>query len=56
MAAMLVHDLCAPAPAHEYPWQDEADGAAHGGLWTLPYAPRSVLGIAVLFGAGSARG
>jgi hypothetical protein len=56
MAALLVHDLVVGPPSHPYPWQDEADGAAHGGLWTLPYAPRSVLGIAVLFGVGSARG
>jgi hypothetical protein len=55
MAAMLVHDLCFGPPALAHPWQDEADGAAHGGLWRIPYAPRSVLGIAVLFGIGSAR-
>jgi hypothetical protein len=55
MAAMLVHDLCVGPPALAHPWQDEADGAAHGGLWRIPYAPRSVLGIAVLFGIGSAR-
>jgi hypothetical protein len=56
MAALLVHDLMVGLPANPNPWQDEADCAAHGGLWTLPYAPRSVLGIAVLFGVGSARG
>lgn len=57
MAALLVHDLRSPAaaanpavplshPAELY-WQ----GAMHGGLWRNAYAPRSVLGIAVLLGA-----
>ena len=55
MAALLVHDLCAQRPATEHPWQDEAFAAAHGGLWRQPYSPRSVLGIAVLLGAGAAR-
>src|SRR5699024_11999315 len=32
MAAVLVHDLYAGEPAHDEPWQDEAHGAAHGGL------------------------
>jgi hypothetical protein len=55
MAAVLVHDLATrPAPA-AHPWQDEAQAAAHGGLWRQPYAPRSVLGIAVLLGLGGAR-
>ncbi|HTJ38921.1 MAG TPA: hypothetical protein VL738_37295 [Dactylosporangium sp.] len=56
MAAMLVHDLNAARPVHEHPWQDEAYGAAHGGLWRQPYSARSALGIAVLMGIGSARG
>jgi len=56
MAALLVHDLCAGRPAEDHPWRDEAFAAAHGGLWRQPYTPRSVLGIAVLFGAGTARG
>ncbi|MGX6450021.1 hypothetical protein ACVU7I_18445, partial [Patulibacter sp. S7RM1-6] len=43
MAALLVDDLCAGRPAHEHPWQDEADGAVHGGLWRAAYAPRSAL-------------
>ncbi len=30
--------------------------AAHGGLWRQPYAPRSVLGIAMLLGVGAAEG
>jgi hypothetical protein len=56
MAARLVHDLHAGTPRHEHPWQDEAWAAAHGGLWRQPYDPRSVLGLAVLLGWGSARG
>jgi hypothetical protein len=56
MAALLVHDLCAGRPADEVPWREEAYAAAHGGLWRQPYAPRSVLGIAALLGAGAARG
>ncbi len=55
MAALLVHDLCASRAPVEHSWQEEAFAAAHGGLWRQPYAPRSVLGIAVLLGAGAAR-
>ncbi|HEX7746057.1 MAG TPA: hypothetical protein VF462_12440 [Micromonosporaceae bacterium] len=55
MAALLVHDLHTAQPALDHPWQDEAYGAAHGGLWRVPYAPRSALGIAVLLGLGGAR-
>lgn len=52
MAALLVHDLhTGGGPAHPEPWQDEAYAAVHGGLWRLPYAPRSVLGLAALMGA-----
>ena len=56
MAALLVHDLRAPAARAEYSWQDEAHGAAHGGLWRGPYAPRSALGLAAMIGFGGARG
>ncbi|HEX2772004.1 MAG TPA: hypothetical protein VHN18_06190, partial [Micromonosporaceae bacterium] len=56
MAALLVHDLRTGSPARPHPWQDEAYAAAHGGLWRVPYAPRSALGIAVLLGMGGARG
>ncbi len=56
MAALLVHHLRTAPAAQPYPWQDEAFAAAHGGLWRQPYAPRSVLGIAVLLGLGAARG
>jgi hypothetical protein len=56
MAALLVHDLQAGGgPAHAHPWQDEAYAAAHGGLWRIAYAPRSVLGLAALLGYGAAR-
>jgi hypothetical protein len=56
MAALLVYDLHAssgPAPAH--PWQNEAHAAAHGGLWRIPYTPRSALPIAALLGYRAAR-
>ncbi len=56
MAALLVHDLCAGRATEDHPWREEAFAAAHGGLWRQPYSPRSVLGIAVLLGAGAARG
>jgi hypothetical protein len=55
MAALLVHDLRVPAPAAAHPWQDETHGAAHGGLWRGPYAPRSALGLAAMIGFGGAR-
>ena len=45
MAALLVHDLVAGTPRQEHPWQDEAYGAAHGGLWRAAYDPRSALGL-----------
>jgi hypothetical protein len=51
MAALLVHDLHANGgPGLAHPWQDEADEAAHGGLWRIAYAPRSALGLAALLG------
>jgi hypothetical protein len=55
MAALLVHDLNAPGPAHAHPWQDEAHAAAHGGLWRIAYAPRSALVLAALLGYATAR-
>jgi hypothetical protein len=55
MAALLVHDLHADRPVHDHPWQDEAYAAAHGGLWRIGYAPRSVLGLAALLGYGASR-
>jgi hypothetical protein len=57
MAALLVHDLhTGGGPAHEHPWEDEAHAAVHGGLWRMPYAARSALGLAALLGYGGARG
>jgi hypothetical protein len=51
MAALLVHDLHTNGgPGLAHPWQDEADEAAHGGLWRIAYAPRSALGLAALLG------
>ncbi len=57
MAALLVHDLhTGGGPRHDHPWQDEAHGAVHGGLWRTAYAPRSALGLAAVLGLGAARG
>ncbi len=56
MAALLVHDLRADVAPAEEPWQDEARGAAHGGLWTAAYHPRSALGLAAVLGVGALRG
>lgn len=55
MAALLVYDLCAGAPAQADPWRDEAHAAAHGGLWRIAYAPRSALTLAALMGYGASR-
>ena len=56
MAALLVHDLhTGGGPSHAHPWQDEAYGAVHGGLWRSAYAPRSALGLAALLGYGASR-
>lgn len=55
MAALLVHDLRASGPAQDEPWQDEAHNAAHGGLWTTAYHPRSALGLAAVLGIGALR-
>ncbi len=56
MAALLVHDLCADAgPARPHPWQDEAHAAAPGGLWRIPYAPRSALPVAAVIGYPGSR-
>jgi hypothetical protein len=56
MAALLVHDLRNPdAGAHPdsrlaHPLELFSDQAAHGGLWTLPWEPRSVLPLAAVGG------
>ncbi|MGN6754679.1 MAG: hypothetical protein ACTHJJ_19230 [Intrasporangium sp.] len=55
MAALLVHDVRTGNPGQPHPWEDEAYGATHGGLWTCAYEPRSALGLAALLGLGAAR-
>lgn len=51
MAALLVADVhTGDGPVGDQVWQDEAHAAAHGGLWTCAYAPRSALGLAALLG------
>jgi hypothetical protein len=56
MAALLVHDLRNPAAAAnpatplDNPMDLFAQGANHGGLWRVPYSPRSVLGVAAVLG------
>jgi len=56
MAAMWVHDLrCPQAVANPavplaHPLQLLAEGVLHGGLWRVPYLPRSVLPFAALLG------
>lgn len=56
MSAMLVHDLrnrhasSQPARGLAHPYELFTEGAAHGGLWRLPYEPRSVLPLAVGLG------
>ena len=50
MGAMLVHDMHrAPLEGSE-PEALFSEGAAHGGLWTAAYEPRSALGLAALVG------
>ena len=56
MAALLVHDLRAWTAPQTEPWRDEAHNAAHGGLWTAAYHPRSALGLAAVLGIGALRG
>jgi hypothetical protein len=51
MAALLVHDLSVPAADSGSSWQDEANGAVHGGLWRSAYEPRSGLTVSAAFGA-----
>ncbi len=50
LAAKLVADLFAPPPAPANPEGLFADGAAHGGLWRQPFAPRSLLAPAAVSG------
>ncbi len=61
MAALLVHDLrnpsatANPATQLQNPMELFVQGANHGGLWRAAYSPRSVLGIAALFGMFESR-
>jgi hypothetical protein len=55
MAALLVYDLCAGVAAQAHPWQYEAYAAAPGGLWRIPYAPRTALPVAALIGFPASR-
>lgn len=56
MAAMLVHDLRAgdssaqPTVRLDHPLDQLWLGAAHSGLWRQPFAPRTVLPLAVAIG------
>lgn len=55
MAALLVHDVMRDDAAPGSPHSDApealfSDGAAHGGLWRTPWAPRSALGVAAVLG------
>jgi len=56
MAALLVHDLRCGRRPHPEPWREEAQAAAHGGLWTAAYHPRSALGLAAVLGLAGSRG
>lgn len=56
MAALMAYDLKSGAAPQAEPWQDEAINAAHGGLWTSAYHPRSALGLAAVLGVGALRG
>src|SRR3954470_24355475 len=61
MAALLIHDLRNPSAAANpstdlaHPLELFVDQAAHGGLWRLPYEPRSVLTLAALEGLARRR-
>ncbi len=56
MAALWVHDLRNPRSSAQpstplaHPLQLLVEGANHGGLWRVPYLPRSVLPFAALLG------
>ncbi len=62
MAALWVHDLrCPDSPARPeeaaaHPLEPLVRQANHGGLWRLPYLPRSVLPLAALLGFVTPRG
>lgn len=54
MAALLVHDLRTGGADAGHPDDLFAAQAAHGGLWRVGYAPRSVLGLAAVRGLPAA--
>ncbi len=62
MAALLVHDLRNPVTAAHpdtalaHPIELLSQGANHGGLWRIPFSPRSVLGLAAVRGLVTRRG
>ena len=55
-AALLVRDLRDPSSVAnpqnptDHPYDLFVEDAVHGGLWTMPYEPRTVLPLAVLLG------
>jgi hypothetical protein len=56
MAALLVHDVSNPEAAArastslDHPLDLFVQGAIHGGIWRLPYQPRSILPIGLIGG------
>lgn len=56
MAALLVHDLqdpnaaANPAVKLDHPFELFVQGAIHGGIWRLPYQPRSILPLGLVGG------
>ena len=54
MAALLVHDLRTDGADESHPDDVFCAQAAHGGLWRVGYAPRSVLGLAAVRGLPAA--
>jgi hypothetical protein len=54
MAALLVHDLRTGGQPVDHPDDLFVHQAAHGGLWRVGYAPRSVLGLAAVRGVPGA--
>lgn len=51
MAALWVHDLrAAPPGAAAHPYHLIAGNACHGGMWRIPYQPRTVLPLAAAKG------
>lgn len=57
MAALLVHDLRNPSALArsqnriDHPYDLFAENALHGGIWRLPYEPRSILPLALVRGS-----